>query len=307
MKTCLIPKNFTGNGLSNCFCVFNKNQNNFIAYPTFDYSIEIYDISLNTISQSLKGHSNKIWGIKAVKSSFYNILISSSSDKSVRVWNVNSESFDLILVVKECHKSENIYSCCVLNNILITSAFNEEKMNIFDFNGNLLNTIGDEKSKTYSIDFWKDNKNGIFYLVNANNNDIKLYDIFDGKAVRTFKNSEDHYAFNIIDISNESYLIESNSGGINVWDIYTAKLTKKIGSQNQLIGIISWSAMKTIAASWDDGEIKVVSLIAGNINSSIRGDHLNYVSTVQKFNHHLYGESLLTGGWDNKICLWSIN
>jgi WD40 repeat protein len=102
-------------------------------------------------------------------------------------------------------------------------------------------------------------------------------------------------------------LIESSFGIIRIWDFHSAKLLNKLKINDyDLRGICLWNNDYLLVGSYDKS-IKVINLkkmiIVRNLQS-----HDNYVITIKKIFHPLYGECLISQGWKtDQIRMWSSN
>ena len=99
-----------------------------IAYPDnkSGYNIIIYNLLLNKIENKInKAHSNNIHKIKHYfnHSSKNHILLSSSSDQSIKLWNISSNPIVNILTINNCFDGDNFSPFCLM--------FKEEDFFIF--------------------------------------------------------------------------------------------------------------------------------------------------------------------------------
>ena len=69
--------------------------------------------------------------------------------------------------------------------------------------------------------------------------------------------------------------------------------------------IIQWNDKYAIIADVDNKSFKIFNYDEKKYICNIGGQHSNYVIGVKKINHPIYGESLLTSGWDYTIKLWN--
>lgn len=303
----LINKNFLGNGLTNCFCDIYVRCNVYIAYPTPQNSIEIFNLNSKTIHTTLKGHTKPIWSLKRYTDNLINVLISSSSDKTIRVFNVNSENFECISVITTSHESELLYSFTIYRNIntyIVTSSWGD---NVLKFYGLDSKNYGEMKTKkggnVYFLDIWCDMNTNKYYLINANSNDVQLIDIIT-KQSKVFQKGLEHHSALIIEDEKVTYLLEGYSEGLNLWDIKLNLLIYVI-SMTQVCGLVRWDREYVLACDWENGSIKVLDLKSGKIVKEFSEGHKNYLSTILKIYHPEKGDCLVSGGWENKILLWT--
>ena len=134
--------------------VYNIIRNNEIlyeiAYPDNKngYNIIIYNILLNNITNKINNaHSNNIHKIKHYYHSKNHLLLTSSSDKSIKIWNISSNPISNILKIDNCFDGDMNSPFCMLFNkgdYIILGGSRDKKKEIWNKNGNLIGPI--EKS-----------------------------------------------------------------------------------------------------------------------------------------------------------------
>ena len=114
------------------------------------YNIIIYNLSSNIIYNRINNaHSNKIYKIKHYYQSFTknHILLTSSEDKSIKLWNISLSPISNILTINNCFDGDCQSPFCILfknENYYILGGSRNQKMNIWKQNGTLIGPI--EKS-----------------------------------------------------------------------------------------------------------------------------------------------------------------
>ena len=287
--------------------------NSYLAAPiSTTFIIEIMNLRDNKIVHSLKGHSAHIYIVRHYfqRKSSTDFLISTSSERKVKVWNL--KTYECHITLNKCHTGTYLYSALLLfdnvNNLnyIVTSCPNEY-MKLWDFdNGNLIREIGSTSDYTYFINYW--NNNNINYIVNANSSNVKIYGINKTKEVyREFlaPQSTWHMSAFVEKLNDINYLFESDGNGyLRIWNIEKKEIFKSIHASGcNLRGICFWSERYIIAASSDKG-FKIFDLEKTDNISTIHG-HESVLCTVQKIMHPIYGESLISSGIDGNIKLWT--
>ena len=111
------------------YCIIKNNERLYeIAYGKRGF-INIYNLILNRKENKILAHSERITIIKHYFNSYTknHILLSSSKDKSIKLWNISSNPIINFLIINECYESRYIYyfySCLM---------FKDEKFFIFGF------------------------------------------------------------------------------------------------------------------------------------------------------------------------------
>jgi len=183
-----------------------------------------------------------------------------------------------------------------------------EPIKIFDFNGNEITTIDDSDEITYFIDVYYDIKSSNNYIITGNDNYVKSYDYNTKKLYHTYHEADNEGHQSVL-VYNDNIikLIESSFGIIRIWDFHSGKLLNKLKINDyDLRGMCLWNNDYLLVGSYDSS-IKVINLKKMIIARSLN-NHDNYVITIKKIYHPLYGDCLISQGWkDDQIRLWSSN
>jgi hypothetical protein len=303
-------KSFT---IDNVIAVYvGYDGNSYLAAPiSTTFEIEIMNLRDNKIVHSLKGHSAHIYIVRHYfqRKSSTDFLISTSSERKVKVWNL--KTYECHITLNKCHTGTYLYSVLLLfdniNNLnyIVTSCPNEY-MKLWDFDsGKFIREIGSISDYTYFINYW--NNNNINYIINANSSNVKIYGINKSKEIyREFlaPQSTWHMSAFVERMNDINYLFESDGNGyLRIWNIEKKEIYKSIQASGcNLRGICFWNDRFIIAASSDKG-FKIFDLENNKNIITIHG-HESVLCTVQKIMHPLYGESLISSGIDGNIKLW---
>ena len=303
-------KSFT---IDNVIAVYvGYDGNSYLAAPiSTTFEIEIMNLKDSKIVHSLKGHSAHIYIVRHYfqRKSSTDFLISTSSERKVKVWNL--KTYECHITLNKCHTGTYLYSALLLfdniNNLnyIVTSCPNEY-MKLWDFDsGKFIREIGSTSDYTYFINYW--NNNNINYIINANSSNVKIYGINKSKEIyREFlaPQSTWHMSAFVEKMNDINYLFESDGNGyLRIWNIEKKEIYKSIQASGcNLRGICFWNDRFIIAASSDKG-FKIFDLENNKNIITIHG-HESVLCTVQKIMHPLYGESLISSGIDGNIKLW---
>ena len=307
--------------LDNSFAVF-KSINDILCliYANQDKSIICYDLKclkkISEIKSHHKGNINNFRHYLDKKNKRDLVLSLSNKDNNLKIWNANN--WECILDIPKVYDEGNLFSSCLLNIneefYIITSNCNlsgdSEPIKIFDFKGNKIASIDGSDEKTCFIDVYYDIKTSKNYIITGNANYVKSYDYNTKKLYHTYFESknEGHQSLLIYnDKDNIIKLIESSFGIIRIWDFHSAKLLNKLKINDyDLRGICLWNNDYLLVGSYDKS-IKVINLKKMIIVRSLKS-HDNYVITIKKIFHPLYGECLISQGWKtDQIRMWSSN
>ena len=180
-----------------------------IAYPynKNGYNIIIYNI-LNQRSNTIKNvHQNEINRIKHYYNSLdnYHILLTSSGDKSVKLWNISSNPISNILHIPNCFNGDPRSPFCLMFNkedyYIIGGTFNN-KINIWNKNGKLINSIEQSqlKSSTFIEITYINNKP---YILLSGVNHSECYD-YNNNTIKIYKSNNKSNYHRIVNLFNKN-------------------------------------------------------------------------------------------------------
>jgi hypothetical protein len=304
------------NSIDSVFCTFKSLKgDHFVVWGTPTYNIEVYDLKKGAITKTItSAHSNTIFSCRHYldKKAKRDLLITSSYDKSVKVWDVKND-WAVILNIQAAHTGFYIYSVCVLSdefegkNYVISAAPNEFTK-VWDFNAKFIRDFGVNSESTYFINCWCDTKAKKYYILNANSADVKSYDFKTGLLYKTYKATPQtwHMSALVFELNNIYQLIESDgNGNIRIWDFHQATLLKTIPTSGiNLRGICLWNDTYLFSAG-SDYNVKLYDLKSSTTAVKSLTGHSSTVCAVDKINHPTYGECLISHALDGKLKLWS--
>lgn len=304
------------NSIDSVFCAFRTLKGeNLVAWGTPGLTLEIFDLKQNKIVKSIKSaHTQTIFSCRNYVDliSSNDLLISSSYDKSVKIWS-HKDNWNNIVNIQSASNGNYIYSVCVLSDKLekknyIVSSCPCEYMKVWDFNGKHIKEFGTNTESTYFVDCWYNNKNETYYIINANSVDVKSYVFKTGLLYKTYKTSPSNWHMSAIvnQLPDMTQLIESDgSGTVRIWDFNTAILLKSISLVigYNLRGICLWND-KYLFGAGSDCHIKMIDLKAGTFVKDFKS-HTKTACSIQKIIHPQYGECFISHSLDGKLKLWA--
>jgi WD40 repeat protein len=299
--------------INSVFCAFTTFEGYaYVAWASQNFSVEVFDLRANVIAKSLTGHTQHVYIVRHFFNTKNKIdyLVSTSYERSCRVWNANN--FSLVLNIPSCHTGYYLYSALLVfdqldnKSYVVTCAPNEFSKVWELTTGKCLREIATNTDYTYFLEVWYDVTNNNIYIINANSLDLKIYEFYTGNLFKTFKSDSQtwHMSALVHEIENIPHLFETDGNGyLRIWNINTGKIFKSIQSKgHNLRGLCLWNDNYIIAAS-SDKSFKIFDLFSMTLTTSISG-HDNVLCTVDKVKHPIYGEVLLSSAIDGKIKLW---
>ena len=299
------------NNLRSCpfksIAVYNIERNNEkiceIAYEenNNEYNIIIYNLSLNKITNKINNaHSNEIYKIKHYYQSFSknHILLTSSLDKSIKLWNISINNILNILTINNCFDGDNQSPFCIMFkniNFFIFGGSRDKKKNIWNENGKLIGPI--EKSNLNYGRFIETTyiKNKPYILLSGeyhcecfdyDNNNIKIYKNNNG-------NNCEHDIINLFNKNNNIYLIDGDYGGnISIFDFISTNLIKTISIGNYICALCSLNEKYLMAGGYNK-IIKVIDMDNYSVIKEYSG-HNNIIYLIKKINIPNKGEFIIS-------------
>ena len=300
-----------------------KDNKEYIASPNLNYNIDIFYLLEEKKILSIEGHTKRITTIRYFKNEKDNneYLISADKNKIVFIWDI-TDDYKIKYKIDTNYKKD-IYSCLLIfphnndENFIIASTYcdnNESSTKIYSLNnGTFVKDIINSKNyKIWYLLSWYNKKEEKYYIIQLANKKIIINDLLDEDIffeLILMKDPEhNHYSGFVYSEEENDYLCTSAQNGyINIWDLYEKKLFKVIRTnQCQLLHIIQWNNKYIIVADSLNKSFKIIDLKIDKAISNIGGKHTGNVICVKKVNHPIYGEALLTSGYDKTLKLWTI-
>ena len=238
----------------------------------------------------------------------------SDIDNNLKLWDANN--WECILNLENVNKQGFLNSAYFLNdknNIYIISSNwnfkNSEKIKVFNIKGEKIKEINDSDDKAVFITSFYDIKKLKYYIITGNDGYIRSYDYNENKAYNKYEKNKivnSYYCLIIKYFGNILYIISSNFDGyIRIWDFHSNEIIFTIyGGNKGLIGICFWDDTYIFSGA-SDQLLRVINLKKRKINKEFSGLK-DILCTVQKINHPIYGECLITQGLLNdQIKLWT--
>lgn len=296
---------------------------NLLIYPTKKKTLEFFDLEKEELVKSIpSAHSNDIYACRYFydKKNFRDLLITSSYDKSIKVWdlfnifyNSQNEKAWVTVSITDSHKNGFIYSPYILSheklseNFIISGA-DEDCIKLWDFNGKFLNKeVLFDNYLNYIETFYDPNLKN-FYVIVANGDNIKSFNFDDFSLYKTYqgKKASSHLHVTIRENKENNFweIIESDfEGFIKIWNFHTAECLEIIPVNFNLNGNCLWNKQFLITTGGDK-EIKIVNFKDKKVEGVIRG-HLKSVNSVKKIWIEKYGDCLISHAKDGTIKLWA--
>ena len=269
---------------------------------TFKGDEKFPDIQKQTINpeleqvKKLEGHEDSVNSIKYFSNG--RKLVSGSSDRTVRIWDVRKGKQVKKL---EGHGDYVMSVDITKDNKFIASASWDGSINIWKKNlKEPLLTIEGGFSYINSVAFSPTDR-----IIAAGGTDKKVF-LFDYELGEIFKTFEGHTdAINSVAFSPDGKFLASGSSDTTViiWDVYTGKAIRILQGHRDSVKSVAFSPDGKLLASgsWDS-TIKVWNVKTGKLLRTLKGNEL-FVNAVD-FSHD--GKFLVSAHWNNTVVLWDV-
>jgi len=301
--------------IPDCICFFiSKKEEYILGYINKSYkSIIFYDINNDKeIKEINNAHDNNIYTIKYYDYNLYDIILTSSYNNDIKIWNYN-ETLNILTINNIFNNSSNVYSSALLfdNNsfYIFCVGYNNNYINIYNSSGNLYKNIGNNDENRRYIEIFEINENK--YIISGGNKGINVFNYPSFSNYYCFRENNDtkyHNYAKIIKIKNIYNLIDvGDFNQIKIWDFFNKNLIKCITSNSNqgLGGFILINNIYLIIGSFDK-EIKVFDINNGIIVKKFN-KHTSYVIGIKAIKDKNNNQYFLSYGNNGTINLWSLN
>ena len=262
-------------------------DNRYIISGSLDKTIKIWDTQANVLINTLSGHTSSIMKVAISPDNKY--IASGSRDKTVKLWDFEKEIF----TYPGQSYSADYVGFSPDGKYIFSSGANDRDTNIWDIEGKKLSASFKNNYAYEGVAFSPDRK--LIALIGANPviYSINVYD----KPVKLESSSPDFF-----DFSPDSKIIIGSTGyGIDVLDVKTGKLIKKIGANTILKALFLKGGKKIVSMDYTN-DVKIWDIDKGEIVKILKSheDKLTDIFVSKD------GKRLITSSEDNSIKLWDL-
>ena len=296
-----------------CICFFiSKNDEYVLGYTDSSYkTIIFYDINNNNEIKKLNNaHDNYIYTIKHYPYDKYDIILSTSYNNDIKIWNFK-EGLNILTISKIFESNTYVLSACII--------FNENNFNIFctgyndyikqyNSKGEFIKNIGNKVQRYYIDSSEIEEKK---YLLVGGNKGIEVYNYPELTEYYTFIEGNDsnyHNYAKIIKINNTYNLIDTGAfNSIKIWNFLNKSLITKINSNtNNALGGFTIINNRYLLIGSQDKNIKEFDIEKQMMIKDIN-KHSNYVIGIKPVKDKNGNMLFVSYGYDKNIYLWSSN
>ena len=305
--------------MDNTFISLNSsNDVSHIIYVKENNSIIDYNLTEKNIIAEIKNAHEKVitsFNFYTEKRKKIDLIMSvSAEDCNIKLWRLSD--WNCILYLRDIYLSGCLFSGCFINennNIYIVTsncADVSDLIKVYNFNGEIVNTINNSYEETYFIDVYYEKEFNKIFIITGNKGYVKSYDYINNTLYKKYYDNDLNKSHDSVVVSkckeNEEIvnLIDScQNGFISIWNFHLGIILHKINiGYNYLEGICLWNEQYLFVGG-GDSSIKLIEIKNGLIIKSLSGHNENVLS-VKKINNKKYGECLISQGNDGHIKLW---
>ncbi len=251
---------------------------------------------------SFQAHSS---GINRIKQSPFNTnyVATCSWDKTVKIWNVSSSSFNWTLIRTYSQHSSYVEALEWLDNDTLASAGSNDKIiKLWSLTtGQTKRTIQTNATYVRSLTMLNNNIHlaaGLGYLGPG---DINIYNINDGNLVSSLKGHTSDVA-DLVQLSDD---LLASSGDVDqtvrIWNLTTNTCKFILTGHTSSVYGLRQITSSILASGSDDTTIKLWDITSGQLKRTLS----NHTSVIEWSVDLLNSQTLVSGSRDQTIKLWN--
>jgi WD40 repeat protein len=272
-----------------------SNNDKYIIATNDDNSVVLFDVD-SIVEKTFQGHNDE------VNSAFLNpngdLLISSSNDKTVRIWDVQSEKEVTRL---EAHQWEVNMAVFSSNSLFALSASEDHSAILWDSNkGEYINKFLFSTGIKW-INFSHDEK----FMAISSEDETRVYNTSTGNLLLSShinQNIEDAFFISNEFSSDNKYLVISSNKYVEIWDIEENKLHRKLNGKACWVKSLKFSNDgKHVLTTSDNFEARINEVETGKLTHTMIG----HSGQLESVNYSYDGKFVVSASKDSTARVWS--
>jgi WD40 repeat protein len=275
-----------------------KNKTNLLKITKNNFSLildEDYKV-INKPIRAFKGHKSVVTSIAFSPNGKY--IISGSSDKTLKLWDVNTG--ECIRTFRGHIDAVNSVTFSSDGRYVLSGSW-DSAIKLWDVNtGECIRTFRGHTGWVNSVTFSSD---GRYIVSGSSDKTLKLWDVNTGECIRTFRGHTG--SIRSVNFSpNGKYIISGSSDKtLKLWDVTTSECIRTFRGHNSWINSVNFSSDgRYIVSGSSDKTLKLWDVNTGKCIRTFLG-HSSIWSVVFSPN----GRYIVSGSSDNTIKLWDVN
>ncbi|MCC5639986.1 serine/threonine protein kinase [Nostoc sp. CHAB 5844] len=249
------------------------------------------------LAKTILGHLNYVKTLTITQDG--KTLISGSSDKTIKIWNLADGS---LIRTLSGHNSGVIAVAISLHDQTLVSSSNDQNIKIWNLEtGELIRTLTGHDGAVWSIAITPD---GQTLVSGSGDKTIKIWNLKTGQLINTLTNHLSSVMSLAISPDGKTLVSGSNDKTIKMWNLATSKLIRTIqGHDDAVISLAISPDGKRLVSSSNDKTIKIWNLATGELIRTLAGHNGEIFSVAISPD----GKTLASGSGDTTIKLWNFN
>lgn len=270
---------------------------NFLRIWNLDSGQEIFGTS---------AHREKTLMTNAQFSQNGKLLVTSSYDKTLKLWDVKKEELELLIKIPASENKSGSAISVAFDSQSKFLAWGNNNSNIRIWNIEKQKVIANFQNHTKQVNSIAFSPKGKYLISGSDDNTIKLWDLIENKEAHTFKGHNN--SVNQVNFSSDGKYIVSGSDDntIKLWDINKKQCIRNLGRHDDGVISLSFSPdSKLLASGSSDNTVKIWNVETGDIIATLYW-HNDEVSRV-KFSPDGKFLASSSNGNDKRLKVWEID
>lgn len=216
----------------------------FVATCSSDNTIKLWDTKSGKEIKTFIGHSQSVKCLDFSEDGKYLISGGNKKDHSIILWDLKTGEkvrviSDFTGDIIDVSLSRDGEYCAVAE---VTTGF-ESIVKVYNIRRGELMYVLDKPKNFYvrSLDISPDSRQLVLGgkdIKKKRDNNISIWNLRDGENITTFKGTS--YDVNSVAFSHENYLVLSGGVSIDIWDVRSAVIEKKVPGSSACVGFSGW-------------------------------------------------------------------
>lgn len=250
----------------------------------------------NPLKTTLTGHSEGVWAVAL--SSDGKTLVSGSADKTIKVWNLDTEK----LIRTLSGHSDSVRSVALSSDRqILASGSGDNTIKLWNVQtGEQIKTISGHTGPVWSVAISPD---GQTLVSGSEDTNIKIWDLPTGNLRSTLADHSSRVFSVAISPDGQTLATAGSDKSIRIWNLSTGKLRRTLKGHSDAVRSVAFGPDgQTLASGSWDKTVKVWNWRTGEVNRTFEG-HSDRVVSVAFSND---SQMLASAGIDRTIKIWNL-
>lgn len=258
---------------------------------SMDAKIKIWNVWNGDENRTLSGHQTRVLALAFASDG--QTLASGSDDSLLNIWNLTTDKLSRTFL----QPATNITCLAITPNTQVLVSGGLDGLKLWDISTKrpLLNLLRYETVYSVAV-----SANGRLLASGMQDGTIKLWDLYTGKLITTFKAYSQPVSTIVFTPDSQIVIAGSNDGNIKLWNVETGELVYNfLDSENPITALAMNPDGEILASAGYDG-IRLWNLTTHKLVAKLSG-HSDWVKSLA-FSPD--GKLLASGGFDTVINIW---